>query len=65
MFDALSNGDLRAARDAARLLYDNHQVLGLDPQAIKLDTLAADIGAELENRVDSRSPPGGQPPQGG
>lgn len=65
MFDALSNGALRAARDAARLLYDNHQALGLDPQAIKLDTLAADIGVELENRVDPEAPPGGKPPPGG
>ena len=65
MFDALSNGALRAAQDAARLLYDNHQALGLDPQAIKLDTLAADIGVELENRADREAPPGGKPPPGG
>ena len=50
MFDNLSSERLRAARDAARLLYDNHQALGLDPQAIKLDTLRVDICVELENR---------------
>ena len=50
MFDSLSDETLRAARDAARLLYDNHRALGLDPAAIKLDTLSADIAAELENR---------------
>ena len=50
MFDSLSNDKLRGAHDAARLLYDNHQALGLDPQVIKLDTLAVDICVELENR---------------
>jgi hypothetical protein len=49
VFDALSSGTLRAAHDAARLLYANHDALRLDP-AIKLDTLAADICVELENR---------------
>ena len=39
MFDSLSDEKLRAAHDAARLLYDNHRALGLDPAAIKLDTL--------------------------
>ena len=61
MFDSLSSGTLLAASDAARLLYDNHQALGLDPQAIKLDTLAADIGAELENRAEP-APPGADQP---
>jgi hypothetical protein len=50
MFDSLADQTLRAAHDAARLLYDNHRVLGLDPTAIKLDTLRADIAVELENR---------------
>jgi hypothetical protein len=50
VFDSLSDEKLRAAHDAARLLYDNHRALGLDPTAIKLDTLRADIAAELENR---------------
>jgi hypothetical protein len=50
MFDNLSDEKLRAAHDAAQLLYDNHRALGLDPAAIKLDTLSADIAAELENR---------------
>jgi hypothetical protein len=50
MFDSLNDETLRTAHDAARLLYDNHRALGLDPTAIKLDTLRADIAAELENR---------------
>ena len=50
MFDSLNDDKLRAAHDAARLLYDNHRALGLDPQAIKLDTLRVDIAVELENR---------------
>jgi hypothetical protein len=61
MFDGLNSGTLRAACDAARLLYDNHQALGLDPQAIKLDSLAADIGAELENRAELAPPDADQP----
>ena len=50
MFDSVADETLRAAHDAARLLYDNHRALGLDPLAIKLDTLRVDIAAELENR---------------
>ena len=50
MFDSLTDETLRAAHDAARLLYDNHRALGLDPTAIKLDTLRVDITVELENR---------------
>ena len=50
MFDSLSDQKLRAAHDAAQLLYDNHRELGLDPAAIKLDTLRVDIAMELENR---------------
>jgi hypothetical protein len=44
VFDNLSSERLRAARDAARLLYDNHQALGLDPQAIKLDPSVSGSG---------------------
>jgi hypothetical protein len=50
MFDGLGDEKLRAAHDAAQLLYDNHRALGLDPSAIKLDTLRADIAVELETR---------------
>ena len=50
MFDSLGDEKLREAHDAAQLLYDNHRALGLDPSAIKLDTLRADIAVELENR---------------
>jgi hypothetical protein len=50
MFDSLNEETLRAAHDAARLLYDNHRALGLNPTAIKLDTLRGDIAVELENR---------------
>ena len=63
MFDSLTDEKLRAAHDAARLLYDNHRALGLDPAAIKLDTLRADIAAELENRAHRPATPaaGGTP----
>jgi hypothetical protein len=63
MFDSLADEPLRAARDAARLLYDNHRALGLDPTAIKLDTLRADIAVELENRASRpcRPPAARQP----
>jgi hypothetical protein len=50
MFDSLSDQALRAAHDAARLLYDNHRALGLDVLAVKLDTLRVDLAVELENR---------------
>jgi hypothetical protein len=50
MFDSLNNDTLKVAHDAARLLYDNHRALGLDPLAVKLDTLRVDIAVELENR---------------
>jgi hypothetical protein len=56
MFDSLSDEKLRAAHDAARLLYDNHRELGLDPAAIKLDTLRVDIAVELENRGKLATP---------
>jgi hypothetical protein len=50
MFDSLIDETLRAAHDAARLLDDNQRAPGLDPIAIKLDTLRADITVELGNR---------------
>ena len=59
MFDSLGDEKLRAAHDAAQLLYDNHRALGLDPSAIKLDTLRADIAVELETRGKPVTP---QPP---
>ena len=49
MFDSLNDQTLRAAHDAARLLYDNHLALGLDVLAVKLDTLRVDLAVELEN----------------
>ena len=61
MFDSLGDEKLRAAHDAARLLYDNHRALGLDPSAIKLDTLRVDIAVELENRGKPVAPAGGAP----
>ena len=63
MFDTLTDAALRAAHDAARLLYDNHHELRLDPHAaIKLDTLTADITAELENRATQAAQPKPAPP---
>lgn len=51
MFHGLTDEALRAAHDAARLLYDNHRTLGLDQMmTIKLDTLRVDITVEMENR---------------
>jgi hypothetical protein len=66
MFNSLGDEKLRAAHDAAQLLYDNHRALGLDPGAIKLDTLRADIAVELENRGKPVAPTdgGAQPGQG-
>ncbi len=64
MFDSLTDETLRAAHDAARLLYDNHRALALDPTAIKLDTLRVDIAAELENRAKPATPAAGDPPAG-
>ena len=64
MFDSLSDEKLRAAHDAAQLLYDNHRALGLDPSAIKLDTLRADIAMELENRGKPTTPAAGEAPAG-
>jgi hypothetical protein len=56
MFDSLTDETLRAAHDAAQLLYVNHRALGLDPSAIKLDTLRADIAMELGNRGKPLAP---------
>ena len=64
MFDSLDDEKLRAAHDAAQLLYDNHRALGLDPSAIKLDTLRADIAVELENRGRPVMPAAGEAPAG-
>jgi hypothetical protein len=64
MFDSLSDEAPRAARDAARLLYVNHRALGLDPVAIKLDTLSADIAVELENRSRPTTPAASGTPAG-
>jgi hypothetical protein len=67
MFDSLSDEKLRAAHDAAQLLYDHHRELGLDPAAIKLDTLRVDIAVELENRgklARSATPAVGDAPAG-
>ncbi len=64
MFDSLGDEKLRAAHDAAQLLYDNHRALGLDPAAIKLDTLRADIAVELEVRGKPVTSAAGQPVQG-
>ena len=58
MFDSLDDQAVRAAHDAARVLYDNHRALGLDPVAIKLDTLRVDITVELENRAHAGTPAG-------
>jgi hypothetical protein len=65
MFDSLNDQALRAAHDAARLLYDSHRALGLDVLAVKLDTLRVDLAVELENRgkplapADERQAPAG------
>jgi hypothetical protein len=64
MFDSLTDEKLRAAHDAAQLLYDNHRALGLDPSAIKLDTLRVDIAAELEKRGKPATPAAGDAPAG-
>ena len=64
MFDSLTDEKLRAAHDAARLLYDNHDALGLDPAVIKLDTLRVDIAVELENRGAPATPAAGDTPAG-
>ena len=64
MFDSLNDEKLRAAHDAARLLYGNHDALGLDPAVIKLDTLRVDIAAELENRGKPATQAAGDAPAG-
>jgi hypothetical protein len=50
MYGSLTDKTLRAAHDAARLLYANHRAPGSDPDAIKPGTLCADITAEPGNR---------------
>lgn len=50
MFDSLTPDNLRVARAATRLLYLHRRALGLDTIAPALDSLSADITAELENR---------------
>lgn len=65
MFDSLSDEKLRAAHDAAQLLYDNHRALGLDVLAVKLDTLRVDVAVELENRGKPLAPAGERPAPAG
>lgn len=60
MFDSLNDQALRAAHDAARVLYDNHRALGLDVLPVKLDTLRVDLAVELENRGKPLTPADGQ-----
>ena len=64
MFDSLGDEKLRAAHDAAQLLYDNHRALGLDVLAVKLDTLRVDLVVELENRGKPATSAGGGAPAG-
>jgi hypothetical protein len=64
MFDSLGDEKLRAAHDAAQLLYDNHRALGLDVLAVKLDTLRVDLAVELENRGNPVAPMAGGAPAG-
>ncbi|MDQ2812286.1 MAG: hypothetical protein M3Z75_10510 [Actinomycetota bacterium] len=61
MSGSLTDKTLRAAHGAARLLYGNHRALRLDPDAIKPDTLRADITVEPGNR---RTPAVGGTPTG-
>ena len=65
MFDSLNDQALRAAHDAARLLYDNHRALGLDVLAVKLDTLRVDLAVKLENRGKPLAPADERPAPGG
>jgi hypothetical protein len=60
MFDSLTDETLRTAT----LLYDNHRALGLDPDAIKLDTLRVDITAEPGNRGKPATSAAGGTPAG-
>jgi hypothetical protein len=64
MFHELTNENLRAAHDAAVLLYSSHRALGIDVIAIKLDTLRVDIALELSNRGVPVTPPGDGGPAG-
>ena len=65
MFDSLNDQALRAAHDAARLLYDSHRALGLDGLAVKLETLRVDLAVELENRGKPLAPADERPAPGG
>jgi hypothetical protein len=58
MFDSLTDKALRAAH----LLHGNHRAPRLDPDAIKPDTLRADITVEPANRrTPARPAVGGTP----
>jgi len=60
MFDSLTYKALRAAHP----LYGNHRALGLDPDAIKPDTLRTDITVEAGNRRTPARPAAGGTPAG-
>ena len=60
MFDSLTDKAVRAAH----LLYGNHRALGLDPDAIKPDTLRTDITVEAGNRRTPARPAAGGTPAG-
>jgi hypothetical protein len=64
MFHELTNENLRAAHDAAAILYSSHRALGIDVIAIKLDTLRVDIALELSDRGVPVTPPGDGGPAG-
>jgi hypothetical protein len=53
VYDNLSPTALRDARAAARLLYSHRRNLDINDIAARLDTLTADITAELENRENT------------
>jgi hypothetical protein len=56
MFQEAGKETLELARQAARYLYEKRRALGLDePTAARLDTLAADISMELEDRADPKT----------
>jgi hypothetical protein len=50
MFNQMSSPQLTEAYHAANLLYEHRLNLGIDPVAARIDTLAADIAAELDSR---------------
>jgi hypothetical protein len=56
MFQEAGKETLALARQAARYLYEKRSALGLnEPTAARLDTLAADISMELEDRAAPQS----------